>query len=345
MYIAGKPVGGEHPCFIIAEAGSNHNRDLKLAYQLIDAARQAGADAVKFQLFQGEKHYSRRTPDFEYLKNQGIRKNIVDLLKEIELPRDWLEKLRDHAARAGIILFSSVTSREDVDLAASLALPAYKLASFEITDLQLIEYTAARGKPIILSTGLTDMEDIADACQAVARAGNDELVLLQCASAYPAASRIMNLRAMGTLSRNFNVITGLSDHTAGILIAPAAVAMGAKVVEKHFTVSRSLPGPDHSFAVEPSELKRMVDDIREVEAALGDGSKKGPSPDEMEMFEKARRSLHAQVTIPAGEVITAAMLTVKRPGYGIKPKLIDQVIGRVARVTIGEDEPVTWDKV
>ncbi len=345
MKIAGKNVGGQYPCFIIAEAGSNHNRDFKLACQLIDAAKDAGADAVKFQLFTGEKHYSRKTPPFEYLAKQGITKNIVDLLKEIELPLEWVEQLRDYAKKVGIIFFCSVTSKEDIDLANRLGLPLFKLASFEIVDLPLITYAAAKGKPVILSTGLCNMEEIQDAFEAVQKTRNKDLILLQCASMYPSPASIMNLNSMATLRKAFQVEIGLSDHTPGVHIAPAAVAMGAKVIEKHFTISRKLKGPDHPFAIEPHELKQMVEYIRDVEAALGDGVKNGPSKQEQEMFTKARRSIHAAANIAKGSVITADKLTIKRPGYGIKPKFIDQVIGKISKVDIEEDTAITWENI
>ena len=198
---------------------------------------------------------------------------------------------------------------------------------------------------MIISTGLASYEDIADAVETCASTGNRDIVLLQCASLYPAPAARMNLRAMATMRRAFAVPTGLSDHSLGIHMAAAAVALGAKVVEKHFTLDRSLPGPDHPFAVEPGELKEMVRHIREVEAALGDGLKLGPAPEEQEMHQKARRSLVASRAIPRGAVIDRSMIAIKRPGYGIRPKLIDLLVGRVAKVDIEEDTVLTWDLV
>lgn len=345
MMIQDRRIGAGQPCFIIGEVGSNHNQDFKLACELIDAAKQAGADAVKFQLFKSEKHYSRKTPPFEYLVKQGITKNIVDLLKENELPLEWVEKLKSYAQRSGIIFFCSVTSTEDVDLADRLDLPLFKLASFEIVDLPLITYTASKGKPVIISTGLANMEEIQDAFEAVHKTGNKNLILLQCASMYPSPASIMNLKSMATLRQTFHVEVGLSDHTQGIHIAAAAVAMGATVIEKHFTMSRTLKGPDHPFAIEPHEFKRMVEHIRDVEAALGNGIKNGPSGLEQEMFTKARRSIHAIAHIPKGSVITADQLTIKRPGHGIKPKFLDQVIGKRSKIDIEEDSAITWESI
>ena len=222
-------------------------------------------------------------------------------------------------------------------------MPAYKIASFEIVDLPLIGYAASKGKPLVVSTGLASYEDIADALGACRAAGNEDVVLLQCASLYPAPPERMNLRAMATMRQAFGVPVGLSDHTRGIHVASAAVALGAAAVEKHFTLDRKLPGPDHPFAIEPGELKEMVRQIREVEAALGDGMKLGLAPEEEEMYQKARRSLVAARDIPKGAPIERSMIAIKRPGFGIRPKFVDLVVGRVAKVDIEEDTVLTWE--
>ncbi len=337
-------VGGDEPCFVIAEAGANHNRDLSVAKALIDVAAEARADAVKFQTYSAETLYSKKTPRFSYLEGVSS-KDTWELIKEIELPREWQGELATYAAKRGILFLSTPFDHRAVDELAALDVPAYKIASFEIVDLPLIAHAAAKGRPMILSTGLASYEDIADALAACASAGNREVILLQCASLYPAPPARMNLRAMATLCHAFAVPTGLSDHSLGIHTAVAAVALGACVVEKHFTLNRSLPGPDHSFAVEPAELKEMVRQIREVEAALGDGLKLGPAPEEQEMYQKARRSLVAARAIPKGTVIDRSMIAIKRPGYGIRPKLVDLLVGRVAKVDIEEDTVLTWDLV
>jgi len=335
-------VGEGEPCFVIAEAGANHNRDLGMGRELIDVAVEAGADAVKFQTYSAETLYSRKTPRFSYL--EGVSdKDTWDLIKEIELPRQWQGELAAHAARRGITFLSSPFDAQAVDELAALDVPAYKIASFEIVDLSLIGYAAAKGRPMILSTGLASYEDITDALAACAAAGNREVVLLQCASLYPAPPTRMNLRAMATLRQAFGVPVGLSDHSLGIHVAAAAVALGACVMEKHFTLDRRLPGPDHPFAIEPGELRDMVRHIREVESALGDGLKLGPAPEEEEMHQKGRRSLIAARAIPRGSRIERSMLAVKRPGFGIRPKFIDLVVGRVARVDIEEDTVLTWE--
>ena len=335
-------VGEGEPCFVIAEAGANHNRDLAMGRELIDVAAEAGADAVKFQTYSAETLYSKKTPRFSYL--EGVSdKDTWDLIKEIELPRQWQGELAAHAAGRGIRFLSSPFDVQAVDELHALDVPAYKIASFEIVDLSLIGYAAAKGRPMILSTGLASYEDIADAIAACAAAGNREVILLQCASLYPAPPARMNLRAMATLRQAFAVPVGLSDHSLGIHVAAAAVALGASVIEKHFTLDRKLPGPDHPFAVEPRELSDMIRHIREVEAALGDGLKLGPSPEEEEMHQKGRRSLIAACAIPQGTRIERSMIVVKRPGFGIRPKFIDLVVGRVARVDIEEDTVLTWE--
>lgn len=335
-------VGDGEPCFIVAEAGANHNRDLSMGKELIDVAAEAGADAVKFQTYSAETLYSKKTPKFSYLAAQ-TSKETWDLIKEIELPREWQADLSAWAAKRGIMFFSTPFDYRAVDELEALGVPAYKIASFEIVDLPLIRYAAAKGRPVILSTGLATYEDIHDALETCWAAGNRQTVLLQCASLYPAPPARMNLRAMATLRQAFGVPVGLSDHTRGIHVAGAAVALGACVVEKHFTLNRSLPGPDHPFAIEPPELKEMVGQIREIEAALGDGRKLGPSPEEQEMHEKARRSLVAACRIPKGTRIEREMIAIKRPGFGIRPKFLDLVVGRVAKVEIDEDTVLTWE--
>lgn len=344
LRIGGRQVGAGAPCYVIAEAGANHNRDLGMGKALIDVAADAGADAVKFQTYSAETLYSRHTPRFTYLEGVSDQ-STFDLIKGIELPREWQADLAEHARARGIQFLSTPFDYRAVDELAALDVPAYKIASFEIVDLPLIAYAARRGRPMILSTGLATYEDIADAVAACAAEGNRAVALLQCASLYPAPPARMNLRAMATMRAAFDVPVGLSDHSLGIHVAVAAAGMGASIVEKHFTLDRALPGPDHPFAIEPGELRELVRQIREVEAALGDGVKTGPAPDEQEMHAKARRSLIAARDIPKGTTIERSMIAIKRPGFGIRPKLIDLVVGRVAKADIAEDAVLTWDLV
>jgi len=337
--IGNRIIGEDAPCFIIAEAGANHDRKLSQAKELIDIAVEAGADAVKFQIYSAKTLYSKKTP-----LHSGYEKNLWDLIKEIEMPREWIPELKEYCDKKGIIFFATPFDFEAVD-ELDIYVELFKVASFEIVDLPLIEYIAKKGKPTIISTGLANMEEIEDAYLTYTKTGNNKLIFLQCASVYPATPELINLRSMEAISKTFGVITGLSDHTLGTHISVAAVAMGAKVIEKHFTLSRKLKGPDHPFAIEPNELKEMVKQIRDVEKALGDGKKLGYKPEELENFEKARRSIHAKVKIPKGTKITKDMIIIKRPGYGIKPKFIDIIIGREAKRDIEEDEWITWEMI
>jgi sialic acid synthase SpsE len=343
VMLGNKPVGPGQPCYVIAEAGANHNRDLDTARRLIDTAVEAGADAVKFQTYNGSDLYSTKTPRFTYLGALGERP-IHELLDDLALPREWQPILAEHARDQGIEFLSSPFDRAAVDELDALDVAAFKIASFELVDLPLIEYTASKGRPIIFSTGMATLGEIEEALTAARGAGADQFCLLQCASLYPAPARLMNLRALATMRAAFDLPVGLSDHTLGIHVAPAAVALGAELVEKHFTLDRRSVGPDHSFAVEPDELRRMVSDIREVQSALGDGRKAGPSDEEAEeMYAKARRSLVAACDIAEGTAVTREMLTVKRPGFGIKPRFVDAVVGRVATTDIEADEVIVWE--
>lgn len=336
--IGNRFIGDEEPCFIIAEAGSNHNRDFETAKRLIDAASDACADAIKFQVFSAEKHYSKKTP-----LHSGYKEHLYNLIKKLEIPREWLKELKDYSDKKGIIFFASPCDYEAVELLEVIEAPLYKISSFELVDLELIHYIACKQKPLIISTGLANMEEIEDAYLACVKAGNENVIFLQCASQYPSPCEIMNLKSMETIAKAFNVITGLSDHTEGIHISIAAAAMGAKVIERHFTLDKKMEGPDHAFALNPDDLMKLVKQIRDVEKAAGDGRKIGPKNEEMEFYEKARRSIHAACDIKSGTEITKDMLVVKRPGYGIKPKFIDVIAGRKAKGDISEDQWITWE--
>ena len=341
--IAGRRVGPGEPAYVIAEAGANHNRDKGLARELIEVAADAGADAVKFQTYTGKDLYSSKTPRFEYLKDE---RSPQELLDAIALPREWQPELAEHARSCGIAFFSSPFDFAAVDSLRELGVPAMKIASFEIVDLPLVRYASEAGVPMILSTGMATYTEIEDALGAVAEAGNAEVALLRCASVYPAPASIMNLRAMDTMRRAFGVPVGLSDHTEGIAVAAGATALGMELIEKHFTLDRSMEGPDHPYAIEPGELKALVQSVREVEAALGNGRLEGPSELEAgEMHQLARRSVIAAADIPAGTTITREMLTVKRPGFGVAPKHLELLVGRTAKVDIEFDDVVTWEMV
>lgn len=340
-------IGEGKPCFIIAEAGSNHNGKLEQAKQLIDIAVEGGADAVKFQTYCAEKLYSRKTPTMKYLKkNKLIKKDesVWDLIKKIEMPRKWHKPLADYCKEKGIIFLSTPFDLEAVDELEEVGMAAYKIASFEIVHLPLLEYAAKKGKPMIISTGMADLSDIQDALDRIYATGNRQVIVLHCGINYPLAFEDVNLRAMITIREAFQVPVGYSDHTLGITVPIIAVTLGASVIEKHFTPDRKLVGPDHSFALEPDELKKMVEAIRNTEKAMGSPIKKHTKAEE-EMYKLGRRSLIATRYISRGTIITKEMIDVKRPGYGIHPKMMSVVTGRVAKVAIEKDDILTWEMV
>lgn len=329
--------------YIIAEAGSNHNGDFSMAKSLIESAAEAGADAVKFQTFKAEDHYSKHTPQFSYLEGQSGGKSTYDLIKSLEINREWQASLMKYASSCGISFLSSPCDRQAVDQLVELDVPAFKVASFDLVDLKHIQYMAQFGKPMILSTGMANYADIQNAVDTCKQSGNQQIILLQCTSLYPAPVEISNLLAIQTMQKAFRCLIGYSDHTIGDHIPIAAVVLGANMIEKHFTLDHSLSGPDHKFAMEPLELANMIKKIREVELALGDGVKRGPHNLEMEMYEKGRRSIHSRRALKAGDVLTENDLCIKRPGYGILPSNIDNIIGLRVRKDIPEDYWISWE--
>jgi N-acetylneuraminate synthase/N,N'-diacetyllegionaminate synthase len=337
--IGEKKIGNKYPTYIIAEIGSNHNRDLNIAKELIDKAAEAGVDAVKFQTFKAEKVYSKKAPRFSKDKVKPL-----DLIKNIELPDKWHKELYEYAINKNLHFLSSPFDYESVDLLNDIGVPAFKVASFEITDLELLGYIAKKNKPMILSTGMANLEEVQEALYAIRSQGNDEIILLHCNSLYPSPVEIVNLNAIKTMSEEFKIPIGFSDHTLGIHIPVAATTIGARVIEKHITLNRKMKGPDHFFALEPNELKQMVENIRDVEKATGSGIKER-SKEEQEMYEKGRRSIIAAKYIQKGTKITRDMLIIKRPGFGIKPKYINQVVGKIAKIDIQEDEIISGEMI
>jgi sialic acid synthase SpsE len=343
--IGNRPVGPGHPCYVIAEAGSNHNRDLDTAFRLIDVAAEAGADAVKFQTYTAEGLYSRHTPDMSYLKDQGLvgdRESVWDLIKRVEIPWEWHEDLARHANEVGITFLSTPFQEEAVDLLETVGVPAYKIASYEVNHLPLIERAARTGKPLLLSSGMASLGDLERALDAAASAGAQNVLILHCAINYPPRFEDLNLRAIRTLREAFQVPVGWSDHTLGHTADVVAVALGACAIEKHFTLSRNQPGPDHPFALEPNELKAMVTAIRDAEASLG-SSVKRVTEAESEMYRLGRRSVVAGRALRAGTTIARQDLEIKRPGFGIPVHDIDLVVGRHVSRDIAPDEVLQWD--
>jgi N,N'-diacetyllegionaminate synthase len=339
-------VGKGYPCYVVAEAGVNHNCDVQLGYKLIETAGAAGADAIKFQSYKASKISTRVAPRYwvEPDDPRGTQWDTFDRLDKLS-DQDF-KSLLGHARQVGLTAFSTPFDDEAVDFLASLDVPAFKIASADLTCHGLIERAARIGKPMILSTGTSSLGEVEEAVEVCRRAGNDEVALLHCTLKYPCPPEGINLRMMDHLMKAFpGLPVGLSDHSLGISVPQAAVALGACIVEKHYTVDKSLHGsPDHHLSLDPLDMKAMVQGIRTVEAALGK-AEKGLEPLETDAYHYARRSVTSAVKIPRGTSITRGMLTYKRPGTGISPRHLDLVVGRVARTDIPPDTTLTWEMV
>lgn len=340
ILINGTPVNNSRT-YIIAEAASNHDGDLNKAKELIKAAADSGADAVKFQVFKAENHYSKYTPTFSYLRKH--QKKTYDIIKSLEINREWTAELMLCAEGNGITFLSTACDIEAVDLLGKLNVAAFKVSSFDLPDINLIRHIAKYNKPIILSTGMANYSDIQLAVNQCMEVGNTSVILLQCTSLYPAPVELSNLKAIETMRQAFGCLTGYSDHTLGDHIPIASVPFGSCVIEKHFTLDKRLPGPDHEFAMEPNELREMIKKIKDIEKAMGDGMKDGPHTEEKEMFIKGRRSLHTTRDIAIGDKIKEGDLCVKRPGYGIPPYLSNQIIGMNVKKAINKDHWIRWE--
>ncbi len=347
-----RTIGGDAPCFVIGEIGTNWHagdpNDASQALRLIDVAAEAGCDAVKFQTYRPESVYVPNPGESDYLAEAGIRRTINELIAERVMPEAMIPKVAAHAADRGVVFMSSCFSREDLALVDPLV-PLHKLASYEISHLRLIDALAATGKPLILSTGAAGEEDIAWAVERFRAAGGAGLAVLQCTARYPAPDEAMNLRVIPWLAERFGVVAGLSDHSPEALNAPlAAVALGAKVVEKHITLDRTAAGPDHFNAIEPAGLTAMVQGIRAVEAMRGDGVKR-VEPAEEELYRFARRRIQAIRPIAPGEALREGEnMAILRPGKrtpGAHPKLIEAFEGRPAKADIALGEGITEDMV
>jgi len=329
--IGGRAVGPAHPCFIIAEAGVNHNGSVETACRLVDAAATAGADSVKFQTFTAERLVSRGAPKAAYqVQTTGGGESQFDMLKRLELPDDAHRELLDYSRRKGILFLSTPFDAAGSDFLDDLGLPAFKIGSGEITNLPFLQHVARKGKPIILSTGMAWLSEVDEAVRAIRETGHTDLLLLHCVSRYPADPRDANLRAMRTMADAFGVPVGYSDHTLGSEVALAAVALGACIIEKHFTLDRTLPGPDHRASLEPPELQALVAGVRRVEQALGTGEKR-PVAGEADVARAARKSLVMARDAAAGTVLTEDLVAIQRPGTGLPPAMLKWVIGRKLR--------------
>ncbi|QGP92818.1 N,N'-diacetyllegionaminic acid synthase [Neomoorella glycerini] len=332
--------------FIIAEAGVNHNGDLQLAKKLVDAAVQSGADAVKFQTFKAEDVVTPGAERAQYQKDNMPEKDEsqLEMIKRLELSYAQFRELYAYCRHKGIIFLSSPFDQESIDFLAALGVPYFKIPSGEITNYPFLRRIAGKKRPVILSTGMATLGEVEGALRVLREAGATDITLLHCTTNYPALPEEVNLRAMLTMRQAFALPVGYSDHTIGIAIPIAAVALGAEVIEKHLTLDRTFPGPDHRASLEPGEFKEMVAAIRQVEKSLGDGIKR-PAPGELAVMPAARRSLVAARDIAAGEIITESCLTAKRPGTGIPPNFWDVVVGRQARRDIAAGSILSWDMI
>jgi N-acetylneuraminate synthase len=341
--IAGRKVGTGQPCFIIAEAGVNHNGSLEMARQLVDVAAQADADAVKFQTFKAEKVISPQSPKAAYqLQTTGAGESQLDMVKRLELSFDAFRDLYAYCQDKGILFMSTPFDEESADFLADLGVAVFKIPSGEITNLPFLTCVARKARPMIVSTGMSYLGEVEVAVRTIEKTGNHDFVLLHCVSNYPADPADANLRAMHTLATAFGVPVGYSDHTPGIEVAIAAVALGACVIEKHFTLDRTLPGPDHRASLEPDELAALVRGIRIVEAALGHGRKE-PAASEADTATAARRSLVAAHDIPSGTTLTDDLIAIKRPGTGLPPSMQSHLVGRTVQTDVPAGTLLAWE--
>jgi len=335
-------VGPGHPVFIIAELSANHRQDLNIAIESLKAMKDAGADAVKLQTYTPDTITLDCGNEYFQIKHGTIwdGESLYDLYKGAYTPWEWHPILKKVADEIGLIFFSTPFDRTAADFLETMDVPAYKVASLEITDIPLIEYIASKGKPVLISTGVATLSDIADSLVACKRAGNEQVILLKCTTEYPTPLEDVNINTIPNMVETFHKVAGLSDHTLGISVPVAAVALGASIVEKHFILSKDLGGPDSSFSLDPREFGSMVTAIREVEKALGK-----VSYDLSEKTLKSRefcRSLFIVKDIKKGEIFTSENLRSIRPGYGLAPKYTNDIIGKRARRDIKKGTPATW---
>lgn len=337
-------IGEGHPTYVIAEMSANHAGDKTHALEIIHAAKEAGADCLKIQTYTADTlTIDSAKSYFQISGGTWSGENLYSLYQKAYTPWEWQGELKETCEKLGLHFLSTPFDRTAVDFLESLEVEAFKIASFEAVDIPLIRYVASKGKPIILSTGMASLGEIDEAVQAIRRAGNEQFCLLKCSSAYPAVPDDMNLRTIRHLEDTFGVPAGLSDHSMGSLGAVAAVAAGAKIIEKHFCISREIENPDASFSMEPDEFSRMVREIRTVEKALGSVSYEVSAKEEASRI--FRKSIFVVADIHKGEPLTEANVRVIRPGYGLSPKHYDAVLGKIAAVDISRGEPLKWSMV
>lgn len=328
--------------FIIAELSANHGHDINIAKETIKAAKESGADAIKIQTYTADTLTIDCDNDYFKLNSGTIwdGRTLYDLYSEAYTPWEWQKELMDYAKSLGLIFFSTPFDNTAVDFLEELEVPVYKVASFEIMDIPLIEYIASKGKPMIMSTGVASLSDIEEAVEACKRMGNNQIILMKCTSAYPAKIEDANIKTIQNMKETFNVEVGLSDHTLGITVPVVSVALGARVIEKHFIFDKSIGGPDSSFSLDPHEFKQMVDSVREAEKAIG---KVDYSMNEKKKNSRLLgRSLFVVKDVKAGEKFTEENIKSIRPGHGMAPKYINDIIGKNSSVDIKKGTPLSW---
>lgn len=340
--IAGRDIGNGNVPYVIAEMSANHNGDLNAALRIIQEAKRAGADAIKIQTYRPDTITLKSDlPDFQIADGLWAGRTLYDLYEWAHTPWKWHKPLFEHARNLGITIFSSPFDNTAVDLLEDLNAPAYKIASFEAVDLPLIKYVASTGKPMIISTGMADAEEIQEAINAAREGGCKALAILHCVSGYPAPAEDYNLRTIPDMIERFGLVTGLSDHTLDNTTAIASVVMGASIIEKHFTLDRNGGGPDDSFSLEPAELAALCKDVKTAWSTLGrvDYGRKSSEQGNL----KFRRSLYFVKDMKAGEVVTLAAVRSVRPGFGLAPKELEHILGRQLTRDVTKNTPVKWD--
>ncbi|MDH4214117.1 MAG: pseudaminic acid synthase [Candidatus Thorarchaeota archaeon] len=343
--IGNRLIGESNPVFIVAELSANHLQNYDLAIKTIEAAHKAGADAVKLQTYTPDTITLNCDNEYFQIKQGTIwdGKTLYELYEEAYTPWDWQPKLKQYAEKLGLECFSSPFDLTAVNFLENMQVSAYKIASFEITDIPLIEYVASKKKPVIISTGIAYLEDIEEAVKACRNKGNDDIILLKCTSAYPTPMNEVNLRTMPDLAKKFNTLVGLSDHTSGITLPIAAASLGACLIEKHIIFDRSLGGPDSSFSLEPHEFEMMVKSVREVEEALG--TVDYTLSEKIKRNREFSRSLFSICDIEEGAVFTHENVRSIRPAFGLAPKYLNDILGRKAKHHITKGTPLSWELI
>lgn len=338
-------VNNNSKVFIIAELSANHLQKIEIAFDTILKAKESGADAIKLQTYTPDTITIDCDNDYFQIKQDTIwdGQNLYNLYKTAYTPWEWHKELKEYAESLGLICFSSPFDKTAVDFLETLDVPAYKVASFEITDIPLIEYIASKGKPVIISTGIATLDDIEEALNACKRMGNEQIALLKCTSAYPAPFEEVNLVTISDMIQRFDTIIGLSDHTLGSSVAIASVALGAKIIEKHFIIDRKIGGPDSEFSMEPREFKEMVNSIRQVEKALGKVSYE-LSP-KIQKSREFSRSLFAVKDIKKGDILTENNVKSIRPAFGLSPKFLPEILGKKSKVDVKRGTPISFNLI